>query len=243
MTMAMKSIVVIPTFNEAENILGVVSRIKEALPEIEILIVDDGSPDGTADLVEGRAHLLRRKTKTGLGRAYLAGFAWALEQGYEVVCQMDADGSHQPEELPQLLSAISGADLVIGSRWVSGGEVRNWPLKREAISRAGNLYVRALLGMKIKDATSGFRVYRSSLLSRLDLATVQSKGYAFQVDLTYRAHRVGARITEQPITFVERELGDSKMQGAIIAEALIRTTRWGLRRLPLFPAEKSKTFL
>lgn len=226
----MKTLVVIPTYNEAENISRVVEKVRTAVPFLEVLVVDDGSPDGTADVAERLAHVLRRTHKQGLGPAYLAGFAWALERGYERIIEMDADGSHRSEDLPTLLAAADDADLVIGSRWTKGGKVVRWPATRRAISRLGNWYVRAMLGMPIKDATAGFRIYSADLLRRLDLGSVDSNGYCFQIDLTYRAHRARAKIVEVPITFVERESGVSKMSGHIVFEALLQTTKWGLGR-------------
>ena len=232
-------IMVMPTYNEAENLAWLVGRLRTAEPSVDLLVVDDNSPDGTGDIADELAaadpavHVLHRAGKGGLGAAYLAGFAWALDAGYDVVGEMDADGSHQPEQLHRLLEALAGsgsegADLVIGSRWVPGGSVVNWPLRREALSRGGNLYVRLLLGISVRDATAGFRVFRRSALEKIDLASVQSTGYVFQTDLVTRCLRAGLVVREVPIEFIERVRGDSKMSGAVATESLRRITRWGL---------------
>jgi dolichol-phosphate mannosyltransferase len=227
-------LVVVPTYNEADNIRGIVDRIRRAVPAAEVLIVDDASPDGTGALADrmaradGHLHVLHRGAKQGLGAAYVAGFGWAVERGYAAVAEMDADGSHAPEELPRLLDAARDADVVIGSRWTTGGRVVNWPLRRRLLSRLGNLYTRLALGMPLSDATGGFRVYRVSALRRLDLPSVASQGYAFQVELSWRAHRAGLRTVEVPITFVERERGTSKMSPVIVGEALWRVTLWSV---------------
>jgi dolichol-phosphate mannosyltransferase len=228
-------IMVIPTYDEAANLAWITGRLRRAEPDVEILIVDDNSPDGTGDLAEDLAaadahvHVIHRTEKAGLGAAYLHGFGWALDQGYDVIGEMDADGSHQPEELGRLLEALESADLVIGSRWVPGGSVVNWPLSRQALSRGGNLYVRMLLGIKIKDATAGFRLFRRTALEKIDLGSVESAGYVFQTDLATRTVRAGLRVVEVPIEFVERVRGDSKMSGAVAGESLKLVTRWGLR--------------
>jgi dolichol-phosphate mannosyltransferase len=228
-------VMVVPTYNEAENIGWVVGRLRAAEPSVDVLVVDDNSPDGTGALADELAaadpavHVLHRAAKGGLGAAYLAGFAWALDAGYDVVGEMDADGSHQPEQLHRLLEALLEADLVIGSRYVPGGSVVNWPMRREALSRGGNLYVRMLLGIDIRDATAGFRVFRRSALEKVDLGSVESAGYVFQTDLVTRCLRAGLTVREVPIEFVERVRGDSKMSGAVAAESLRRITRWGLR--------------
>ena len=228
-------VMVIPTYNEADNLDWVVGRLRVAEPSVDLLVVDDNSPDGTGALADELAaadravHVLHRPGKAGLGAAYLAGFAWALDAGYDVVGEMDADGSHQPEQLHRLLEALLDADLVIGSRWIPGGSVVNWPLRREALSRGGNLYVRLLLGIAIRDATAGFRVFRRTALEKIDLASVQSTGYVFQTDLVTRCLRAGLAVREVPIEFVERVRGDSKMSGAVAIESLRRITRWGLR--------------
>lgn len=227
-------LVVVPTYNEADNVGVIVARIRRAAPPVEILIVDDNSPDGTgaiADRIAGadnRVHVLHRAGKAGLGAAYVAGFGWATERGYDAVVEMDADGSHAPEELPRLLDAARDADVVIGSRWTPGGQVVNWPWHRQLLSRGGNLYTRVALGMSLSDATGGFRVYRVPALGRLDLDSVTSQGYSFQVELSWRAHRAGLRTVEVPITFAERERGTSKMSPVIIGEALWRVTLWSM---------------
>ena len=232
---------VVPTYQEAENVALIVQRVRAAQPDVDVLVVDDGSPDGTGRIADGLAaadpqvHVLHRENKGGLGAAYRHGFAWELESGYDVIGEMDADGSHQPEQLHLLLEALQGtdggqpADLVIGSRWVPGGTVVNWPRRREALSRGGNLYVRVLLGISVKDATAGFRLFRREALEKLDLASVRSTGYVFQTDMVVRALRAGLTVREVPIEFVERVRGDSKMSGKVAAESLRRITSWGLR--------------
>jgi dolichol-phosphate mannosyltransferase len=228
-------LVCIPTYNERDNLPVVVRRVRDAVPEADILVLDDNSPDGTGKVADeladddARVHVLHRAGKEGLGAAYLAGFAWGLGRDYDAIVEIDADGSHQPEQLPELLAALADADLVIGSRWVPGGSVRNWPMHRKALSVGGNLYTRALLGMGVNDATAGFRAYRTSALREMGLADVASQGYCFQVDLTNRAVRSGLRVVEVPITFVEREVGDSKMSKDIMRESLQRITVWGLQ--------------
>ena len=228
-------LVCIPTYNERENLPLVVGRLRRSVPDADILVLDDNSPDGTGAVADDLAasdahvHVLHREAKEGLGRAYLAGFAWALDHGYDSVVEMDADGSHQPEQLPALLAGVdAGADVVIGSRWVRGGSVVNWPLHRKALSVGGNLYIRVLLGMPVHDATAGFRVYTADALRRIGLDDVASQGYSFQTDLTKRAVELGLTVVEVPITFVEREIGDSKMSGAIMRESLQRITAWGV---------------
>ncbi|WP_319462055.1 polyprenol monophosphomannose synthase [Micromonospora sp. RTP1Z1] len=228
-------LVVIPTYDEADNVTRIVARVRAAAPGVEILVADDNSPDGTGAIADALArtdpqvHVLHRKGKEGLGAAYLAGFAWARERGYDAVVEMDADGSHAPEDLPALLDAARDADVVIGSRWTRGAQVVNWPLRRLLLSRCGNLYARLALGMPVSDATGGYRVYRSTALAAIDLESVCSQGYAFQVELSRLAHRAGVRIVEVPITFAEREHGDSKMSPLIVAEALWRVTGWALQ--------------
>jgi len=226
-------LVIIPTYNESENIRIIVGRLRSAVPSVDILIADDNSPDGTGAIADElsaadpQIHVLHRAGKQGLGAAYLAGFAWAGEHHYEAVVEMDADGSHAPEQLPRLLDALADGDAVIGSRWVRGGTVVNWPWHRWMISRTGNLYVRLALGMTVKDATGGYRAYRMTALDKMDIATVASQGYCFQVDLAWRAYRNGFRVVEVPITFAERERGASKMSSSIVREALWRVTVWG----------------
>jgi dolichol-phosphate mannosyltransferase len=227
-------LVIIPTYNESENIARIISRTRSAVPDAHILIADDNSPDGTGKLADEIAssddhvHVMHRLGKEGLGAAYLAGFEWGLNAGYEVLVEMDADGSHQPEQLSVLLAALGDADLVLGSRWVKGGEVLNWPKSREALSRAGNLWTRLALGIPLRDATGGYRAFRRKTLLGLGLDNVASAGYCFQVDLAWRALKAGFRVVEVPITFIEREYGDSKMSQRIVVEALVRTTLWGV---------------
>lgn len=226
-------LVIIPTYNESESLPGVIARLREAVPEAHVLVADDNSPDGTGRMADALAesdphiHVLHRPGKQGLGQAYLAGFAWGLERGYDVLVEMDADGSHRPEELPRLLAQIPHSDVVLGSRWVPGGSVVNWPASRRVLSQGGSLYTRLALGIPTRDATGGFRAYRASALESLDLASVDSNGYCFQIDLLWRALQRGLVVREVPITFVEREAGTSKMSGRIVREALLNVTRWG----------------
>jgi dolichol-phosphate mannosyltransferase len=226
-------LVVIPTYNEADNVRVIVDRLRRSVPTAEVLIADDNSPDGTGAIADELAaadpavHVMHRPGKQGLGAAYVAGFGWAREHDYDAVVEMDADGSHAPEELPRLLDALSDADVVLGSRWVRGGKVLNWPVHRLALSRGANFYTRLALGMPLKDATGGFRVYRMPVLDKIDVESVASQGYCFQVDLAWRAFRNGFRVVEVPITFAERERGQSKMSSSIVREALWRVTVWG----------------
>jgi dolichol-phosphate mannosyltransferase len=229
-------LIVMPTYIERQNLETMAGRIRESTPQADLLVVDDNSPDGTGDLAEKLAekdqhvHVMHRTEKAGLGKAYIAGFTWALERGYDVIVEMDADGSHRPEDLPRLLDAVdAGADGVIGSRWVPGGKVVNWPKKREVLSRGANIYTRLWIGFGIKDATGGYRAYRASTLRKIDLSNVESAGYSFQVDITVRIIRAGLRLVEVPITFVERERGVSKMDGAVIREAFWRVAQWGIQ--------------
>jgi dolichol-phosphate mannosyltransferase len=227
-------LVVVPTYNEAATLPSTLARLRAAVPGADVLVVDDGSPDGTGALADALAavdpavHVLHRTEKAGLGAAYLAGFAWGLARGYELLVEMDADGSHQPEQLPRLLDGVAaGADLVIGARWVPGGSVANWPRRRELLSRAGNRYVRLVTDLPLHDATAGFRVFRRAVLEAI-CDDVASQGYCFQVDMARRAVRAGFVVAEVPIDFVERTAGVSKMSGAIVREALWRVTVWGL---------------
>lgn len=231
----MRVLTIIPTYNEKENLPIVVERLRAAVPACDILVVDDSSPDGTGALADSMAekdhqiNVLHRTVKDGLGGAYLAGFAWGLEAGYDVLVEMDADCSHQPEQLPLLLQAIEqGADLAIGSRYVPGGKTKNWPAHRQILSRGANIYTRLILGTRIKDITAGYRAYKSGALKRLNLEGIDSKGYVFQVDLAWRSEQAGLKIVEVPITFVEREIGSSKMDGNIILDSMTKVTRWGL---------------
>ena len=229
-------LIIIPTYNEFQSLPIILDRVRISVPNAEILIVDDSSPDGTGELADNLSaadhhiHVMHRLSKDGLGAAYLSGFAWGLQQGFDVIVEMDADGSHQPEQLPQLLEALVDADLVLGSRWVHGGGTENWSRGREILSRGGNTYTRVMLGIDINDATGGYRVFRAETLRNLDLAEVSSQGYCFQVDLAWRASQRGMVIKEVPITFVEREVGTSKMSRRIVTEALWRVTVWGAER-------------
>jgi dolichol-phosphate mannosyltransferase len=246
-------LVMIPTYNERDNVEWIVGRVRAAEPDVHVLVVDDDSPDGTGQLADALAaadpqvHVLHRAGKEGLGKAYIDAMRWGIARGYQVLVELDADGSHQPEQLGRLLERIgvsdhvsrhpqSGllnerpADLVLGSRWVPGGSVENWPWYRQAISRAGSAYARFVLGLPVRDVTGGYRAFRASALERLDLDAVHSHGYAFQVDMLYRAVRAGLTVVEVPITFVERERGRSKMSLGIVAEAMLRVTVWALRR-------------
>ncbi|MEU8146666.1 polyprenol monophosphomannose synthase [Nonomuraea sp. NPDC048901] len=232
-------LIVIPTYNERDNLPLITERVRTALPDAHVLVVDDNSPDGTGEIADKLAdkddhvHVLHRAGKEGLGAAYIAAFRWGLDEGYNVLVEMDADGSHQPEELHKLLEAVcDGADLSIGSRWVPGGKVVNWPVSRELLSRGANIYTRLMLGMSVRDATAGFRVYRAATLEKIGLADVESQGYCFQVDLTLRTTRHGLRVVEVPITFVERTVGTSKMSSRVMAESFWRIAVWGLSGLP-----------
>lgn len=231
------ALVVIPTYDERDNLAATLARLHQAVPDARALVVDDASPDGTGQLADElaardrRVSVLHRQTKAGLGAAYVAGFRWGLERDFDVLVEMDADGSHAPEDLPRLLDALgtgSGADVVLGSRYAPGGGVANWPLHRQWLSRAGNLYSRAALGVRIDDLTGGFRAYRRQVLESVALTQLARQGYCFQVDLARRAVQAGFRAVEVPITFVDRERGTSKMSGAIVREALWQVTWWGI---------------
>jgi dolichol-phosphate mannosyltransferase len=227
-------VIVMPTYNERQNLEIMASRIREAVPDADLLVVDDNSPDGTGDLADKLAEkdphvqVMHRTEKAGLGRAYVAGFTWALEGGYDLIVEMDADGSHRPEDLPKLLAAVDQADAVIGSRYVPGGTVVNWPKSREFLSKGANIYNRIMLGVRVRDATGGFRVYRAATLRKIDLGGIESAGYCFQIDMTLRVLQGGMEIKEVPITFVERERGASKMSNTVIIEAFTRVARWGV---------------
>jgi dolichol-phosphate mannosyltransferase len=231
----MKTLVIIPTYNERETLSQAVERTRATMPDVDILVVDDASPDGTGQLADDLAaadaqvQVLHRAGKEGLGRAYIAGFRWGLDRGYEALVEMDADGSHRPEDLPSILATLrsTDADLVLGSRWVPGGRVENWPRSREVLSRGGNAYARLALDLPVRDATGGFRAYKASALGSIPLDTIESQGYCFQVDMVRRIYRAGGTVTEVPITFVERVRGESKMSRAIVVEALWRVTVWG----------------
>ncbi|MBY0441278.1 MAG: polyprenol monophosphomannose synthase [Mycobacteriaceae bacterium] len=230
------ALVIIPTFNERENLPLILKRLDRACPQVHVLVIDDNSPDGTGQLADqlaqadpDRIQVMHRTVKDGLGAAYLAGFAWGLSRDYAVLVEMDADGSHAPEQLHRLLDAVdAGADLAIGSRYIQGGTVRNWPWRRLVLSKTANTFSRLLLGIDVHDITAGFRAYRRDVLETIDLSAVDSKGYCFQIDLTWRTVSNGFTITEVPITFTERELGVSKMSGSNIREALVKVTRWGI---------------
>jgi dolichol-phosphate mannosyltransferase len=233
------TLVIIPTYNERENLSAIVARVRAATPDVDVLVVDDNSPDGTGTVADGLAasdpqvFVLHRTAKTGLGSAYGAAFRWGLERGYARLVEMDADGSHQPEQLPALLAAADdGADVVLGSRWIAGGGVENWPAYRELLSRAGSVYSRAMLGLPQRDVTGGYRVLTAHALRSIRLEDVHSQGYGFQVDLLFHAARAGLRIVEVPITFIERRWGESKMTGGIVLEAMVRVTLWGIGALP-----------
>jgi dolichol-phosphate mannosyltransferase len=229
-----KVLVIVPTYNEAENIEPIVGRLRAAVPEAHVLVADDNSPDGTGALADALAdaddhvHVMHRQGKEGLGAAYLAGFRWGLERGFEVLVEHDADGSHQPEQLPRLLAALEDADMVKGSRYVAGGSVVNWPKSRELLSRGGSLWTRLMTGIPLKDITGGFNAFRAGTL-RAIMPKITSEGYNFQVDLTWQAIQQGFKVVEVPIDFIERERGESKMSGRIVVEALLRTTAWGVR--------------
>jgi dolichol-phosphate mannosyltransferase len=226
-------LVVIPTYNEADNIRLITERVRRAVPAVDILVADDNSPDGTGAIADELAaaddhiFVLHRAGKEGLGAAYKAGFAWAKDKGYDAVVEMDADGSHAPEELSKLLDALRDTDAVLGTRYIPGGTVHNWPLHRLLLSRGGNIYIRMALGMPFRDATGGYRAYRMPVLDEINVETVASTGYSFQVELAWRAYRSGFRVAEVPITFTEREHGVSKMSGNIFKEQLLRVTLWG----------------
>src|SRR6201996_1748918 len=227
-------LIVMPTYNERQNLEIMAGRIRESVPDADLLVVDDNSPDGTGDLADKLAEadphvqVMHRTEKAGRGRAYVAGFTWALERGYDLIVEMDADGSHRPEDLPKLLVAAARSNAVIGSRYVPGGTVVNWPKSREFLSKGANLYNRIMLGVQVKDATGGFRVYRAATLRRIDLNGIESAGYCFQIDMTLRVLQAGMTITEVPITFVERERGASKMSRTVIIEAFTRVPRGGI---------------
>ena len=233
----MKTLVVMPTYNESGNIRKSVELLFEFNPEVSLLIVDDNSPDGTGQIADELAaknkaiKVLHREGKEGLGAAYLAGFAWGKEAGFEYLVEMDADGSHRAEDLPKLLAIAPNNDLVIGSRYVRGGETVNWPFYRKWLSKGGNIYAKVLLGSKLNDMTAGFRVFRTSFLEKLNLAGINARGYSFQIEMAYRTLQAKGRVAEVPITFVEREIGTSKMSSNIVAEALLLITKFGIKRI------------
>lgn len=226
-------VVVLPTYNERDNLESVVARLRDSVPDAHLLIVDDGSPDGTGVIADRLAasdsavHVLHRSSKQGLGAAYLAGFGWALERGYEVIVESDVDGSHQPEQLPTLLAALGDHDMVVGSRWVHGGSIVNWPWTRHLLSVGGSFYARVVLRLHERDVTGGYRVFRAEALRAIGLGRVDSLGYCFQIEMLWRAERAGLRVAEVPITFIERVNGVSKMTGNIAVEAMLRVSLWG----------------
>ncbi|MEO6942664.1 MAG: polyprenol monophosphomannose synthase [Terrimesophilobacter sp.] len=231
------TLVIIPTYNERENLAAIAARVL-AQDDVDLLVVDDNSPDGTGHIADtlvardSRVHVLHRAGKEGLGAAYRAGFAWGLDRGYDILVELDGDGSHQPEELDRLRERLVDADVVMGSRWVPGGSVVNWPWRREALSRAGSWYARLALGLPFRDVTGGYRAFSADALRRVKFEEVVSQGYCFQVDMLLRSWRAGLTVVEAPITFVERELGYSKMSGRIVIEAMLRVTWWGVIGLP-----------
>jgi dolichol-phosphate mannosyltransferase len=237
------ALAVLPTYNERDNLTALIPAVLED-PRFDVLVVDDNSPDGTAEIVEGialefpeRVHLLRRASKLGLGTAYLEGFRWALDRDYDLICEMDSDFSHDPKVLPRLADAASCADVVLGSRYVPGGKTQNWSRARRMISQGGSTYARLILGLGYHDLTGGFKCFRRQVLEALDLEAIESTGYAFQIEMTYRAHLAGFRVIEIPITFRERRAGRSKMDGSIMAEALLRV--WQMR----FSRTEAKAFV
>lgn len=231
--MVARTLVLIPTYNELESLPIQIEGVRRHAPDVDILVIDDSSPDGTGDWADAAAgedsqvHVLHRSEKNGLGAAYLAGFAWGLERGYGTLIEMDADGSHQAHQLPDILAKTGTHDLVIGSRWVPQGSVVNWPFTRKLLSTSANAYVRMALGIPVRDSTAGYRAYSAAILRQLDLSGVESQGYCFQIDMCWRALKAGGSVVEVPIEFVERAYGTSKMSGAIVREALIKVTAWG----------------
>jgi dolichol-phosphate mannosyltransferase len=232
-------LIIVPTYNELVSAPLLVRRIFKYIPESNILVVDDGSPDKTADVIRElqqefpTLHLLERKTKLGLGSAYRLGFTWGLERGYEELIEMDADLSHRVRDLKKMIDAKElqpDVDLVIGSRWIPGGKTENWSRGRELLSRAANLYVRAMLGLGVRDSTAGFRIYSSSMLKRLNMESIKSEGYSFQIEMTRAVHELDGKMIEVPITFRERENDVSKMSKKIVGEAMILVSLWGLKR-------------
>lgn len=233
----MRTLVILPTYKEAENITAILRAIRSSVVDIHVLVVDDASPDGTAGLAEklsleiGGIYLLKRPAKSGLGSAYRDGFAWGLEQGYEALVEMDADFSHDPAALKSLIdTAEQGADLVIGSRYIQGGSIPNWTTHRRLLSQGGNIYAAYCLGLPIRDLTSGFRVFRASLLQSLDLDNIKAEGYGFQIEMAYKSKQAGANIVEVPISFTDRVKGESKMSMKTIVEALLLVGVWGILR-------------
>ncbi len=233
----MAALVILPTYQEAENIRHTLNRVREVVPDAHILVVDDGSPDGTAELADeaaaelGQITVMRRPAKAGLGPAYRAGFAWGIEHGHDVLVEMDADGQHDPAVLPQLISTLetAPADLVIGSRYIPGGAVPGWPANRRILSQMGNRYIGFMLKLGVRDATAGFRAYRTTMIEKIGLERSRADGYGFQIEMAYEVSKAGGRIVEIPITFRDRQKGVSKMSPNIVGEALKLVTRWGIR--------------
>jgi dolichol-phosphate mannosyltransferase len=233
-----RTLVIIPTYNERENLESIVGRVLVSVIDADVLVVDDNSPDGTGVIASNlalgsnRVHVLHRPVKDGLGGAYRSGFAWGLGRGYDRLVEMDADGSHQPEQLPGLLEQLGTADVVLGSRWVDGGSVENWPLGRKLLSRGGSVYARLALGIPVRDVTGGYRAFTADALRAIAFDRVASQGYCFQIDMLWHAQMAGLRIVEVPITFVERVFGESKMSPSIVLEAMLRVTGWGILGMP-----------
>ncbi len=239
-----KTLIVLPTYQESANIENILRKVRESLPQANILVVDDSSPDKTADIAKniaeelGNIEVLVRPEKNGLGPAYRAGFRWGIEQGYEIFVEMDSDFSHDPSQLADLIKPIEeGADVSIGSRYVPGGKIPNWKLSRKLLSRGGNLYASVVLSLHVADSTAGFRAYNKTILEKVDLSTITADGYGFQIEMTYRAKQKGAKIVEVPISFVDRVEGTSKMSSSVVTEALWLVTKWGFERL-YKPAKK-----
>jgi dolichol-phosphate mannosyltransferase len=243
----MRTLVVIPTYNEIENVEPMLRTLRKVTPQCDILVVDDASPDGTAALAEeigeevGQITVLRRAQKSGLGGAYRSGFAWGIEQGYDSFVEIDCDFSHDPLALPSLLNAAEDHDVVIGSRYVPGGHIPQWTLSRRMLSRGGNQYASIMLGLGVADSTAGYRVYSKDVLEQINFRNVKADGYGFQIEMTYRAKRAGASIIEVPISFTDREHGESKMSQAIVIEALWLVTKWAIERPFTGPTGSSKT--
>ncbi|MGA1450208.1 MAG: polyprenol monophosphomannose synthase, partial [Candidatus Nanopelagicales bacterium] len=235
--MSSKTLIIIPTYQESENIISILERVQAANPEANVLVVDDSSPDGTGQIVERlmksnpKIRLLTNSVKGGLGKAYVKGFKWGLSKDFDIFVEMDADGSHAPEQLPSILKNLDECDVSLGSRWVPGGRIENWPISRQILSKGGNLYTRLMLGFNVKDATGGYRAYKRKVLETIDLDSIESQGYCFQVDMVRRSLAFGFKVCETPIVFTEREAGNSKMSRQIVIEAFTRIGFWGLKRL------------
>jgi len=235
--MSSKTLIIIPTYQESENIISILERVQAANPEANVLVVDDSSPDGTGQIVERlmksnpKIRLLTNSVKGGLGKAYVKGFKWGLSKDFDIFVEMDADGSHAPEQLPSILKNLDECDVSLGSRWVPGGRIENWPISRQILSKGGNLYTRLMLGFKVKDATGGYRAYKRKVLESIDLDSIESQGHCFQVDMVRRSLAFGFKVCETPIVFTEREAGNSKMSRQIVIEAFTRIGFWGLKRV------------